>query len=377
MLTKRLSRTLWILALLGIALVAVRTFVLDIYRVSSSSMEPWLRKGEWVAVLYGRSLPERGQPIVFESTGEVLVKRAIGLGGSAGEKLSVDLAGDVWVEGERVAIGALTEESVVLFDQRFQDPSTWFDGLEQASAGWELGPAGLIELKSPPQEGPAHLGLARILRGGYLDATHTYVEGSRPTHDLKFVCEVQFSSLVGSLELGITEQADTFRLRLSSAERGQVQLQLIRQKGQEDEVLDSLAVGLDHNRWHLLSIENRDNQVTGQVGEHTLQATYKRNSFHPSDELEEGHTYAQRAFVRSTAAGLKLRDLYLSRDLEYLALGALAGGAGVYVEPGRVFVLGDNTGDSMDSRTLGSIEASTIIGRPAWVVWPPQAVRGL
>ncbi len=41
------------------------------------------------------------------------------------------------------------------------------------------------------------------------------------------------------------------------------------------------------------------------------------------------------------------------------------------VEPGHYFVMGDNRGNSSDSRVIGAIAASSIVGR-AWIVyWPP------
>jgi signal peptidase I len=47
----------------------------------------------------------------------------------------------------------------------------------------------------------------------------------------------------------------------------------------------------------------------------------------------------------------------------------------VVVEPGHVFVLGDNRSNSSDSRIFGSIPISSIIGK-AWVsYWPPDNIE--
>ncbi|MEA2255919.1 MAG: signal peptidase [Solirubrobacteraceae bacterium] len=43
----------------------------------------------------------------------------------------------------------------------------------------------------------------------------------------------------------------------------------------------------------------------------------------------------------------------------------------VEVRPGTVFVLGDNRGDSVDSRSFGAVPASALIGRVLERIWPP------
>lgn len=49
----------------------------------------------------------------------------------------------------------------------------------------------------------------------------------------------------------------------------------------------------------------------------------------------------------------------------------------VEVQLDSLFVLGDNRGDSDDSRSFGAVPDSAVIGRAAIVVWPPNRVRSI
>jgi signal peptidase I len=49
----------------------------------------------------------------------------------------------------------------------------------------------------------------------------------------------------------------------------------------------------------------------------------------------------------------------------------------VRVPAGSLFVLGDNRGDSDDSRQFGPISVERVVGRAAFVAWPAQRVRAI
>ncbi len=52
-------------------------------------------------------------------------------------------------------------------------------------------------------------------------------------------------------------------------------------------------------------------------------------------------------------------------------------GGGCVVPAGKVFVMGDNRGNSQDSRFLGPIEEDKIIGRGFVVIWPFENLGSL
>lgn len=61
------------------------------------------------------------------------------------------------------------------------------------------------------------------------------------------------------------------------------------------------------------------------------------------------------------------------RALIALAAATMAvAGAGPVVPPGHVAVAGDNTGRSQDSRHLGYIPLTTVLGRPLRVICPGE-----
>jgi signal peptidase I len=79
-------------------------------------------------------------------------------------------------------------------------------------------------------------------------------------------------------------------------------------------------------------------------------------------EARNGHVYVD---------GRRLIEPYLPAGTRTLSLPATR------VPAGRLFVMGDNRGNSSDSRVFGPIRRSTVVGRTIVKVWPPAAMSFL
>jgi len=68
----------------------------------------------------------------------------------------------------------------------------------------------------------------------------------------------------------------------------------------------------------------------------------------------------------------QLHESYLSDDVKTHPSRFSAEGASATVPSGSFFVLGDNRGNSLDSRSFGFINKNAISGKAWFVYWPPN-----
>lgn len=85
----------------------------------------------------------------------------------------------------------------------------------------------------------------------------------------------------------------------------------------------------------------------------------------PGDTLQarDGRVYVN---------GRALDEPYLAKDTRTLDIDEP-----VTVPRGRIWVMGDNRGDSQDSRVFGPIDQDSVVGRAFLIMWPPSRIGSL
>ena len=74
---------------------------------------------------------------------------------------------------------------------------------------------------------------------------------------------------------------------------------------------------------------------------------------------------------------LQVRNIRVERDFHVSARGDFGSGAPLQLGPDEVFVVGDATAVSRDSRERGPVSRSRIFGRVEAAVWPLGDARWL
>jgi signal peptidase I len=382
---KRLTRLLWACALIVLGVFALRTFLGDVYRITSDSMLPTLRSGEYVFVRYDRSTPRRGDLVVHERAGQAVVKRVAGLGG---ESVLVARSGDLIIDGERLPRSP-REGLIALFDDRIQGLEEHFSiGTESVQPWTHNGELGGWELDARDIERGRATGLLRLhqrIRDGYLGQDGERMYGRNHVGDA--AVEFSFRNLfepgsapdAGRLRVKLVEEADVFEVAFELDMEGHgAAVTLTRRAGSVSELLDERHVDLEPQGWTRVRFENIDNVLHLSIADTTLWSIpYERNTRHPKDTAGLGLSTGERVCVGGERCHLVLRDLRVWRDRHYTQRGSFGLGKPLTLAPDESFVLGDNSEVSRDSREWGAVRRESLWGRATWVVWPLRSIRPL
>lgn len=404
---RRLARVLWCAAAVVTLLALVKFFVADVFRVDSGSMRPTILGGdglnERVLVRFGLAEELRRFDLVVlrtdASTGP-MVKRAVAF---AGEDVGIS-GGDLLVNGSRLGIDAPRPAPVPVFDAAHHDLEDAFRFDDGASSPWSRdGDAWTLDAGAIPAGSDRALMLTkRELFDDHLDADQQRVPGRVSVHDGVLECELRiFPESAGRVVLRAVEEGDTFQcvIELGDPAGGNPPVARLTRRNARtiastsdpdvvagervlaEAPLEAPEAPPADDGWHHLRFANIDNHLTLEVdGVRVLAHTYEKNeplpgeTFGPPDGVS---VLGARFAFGGTGCKVAFRGVRIMRDLHYTSAGSYGVGSALSLGPGEVFVLGDNSSDSKDSRFFGPVQVSDLIGRPVSVVWPPGRMRWL
>lgn len=360
-------RRRWLLALVCIVLPAalVRGCVLSTFVIRSDSMTPTLQEGDHLLVLRdGVDLRElrRWDVVVMDrdldaqvpEAYDAVVKRVAAL---PGESVQVR-DGDVWAgpADDRLALVAKPDELVErLLVEVAAGPGLPPPWNGAGALGVEAGAEG-ARLSPGPAGRPAAFGQAVLA-------------DDQPVRDTAVEVELARAG-TGALILGLREGADVFRARLGSAASGGGAA-LIHNLGGGELVADPEFPGLrDGQRVRFWNVDDRLRLfVDGRL---VLARDGVANTPQPP-----GTTLMNAPELGVGGPGWVVARTAVLRDLHYLDDGTYGTGAGGLVAvcrvlPGEVFLLGDRSARSRDSRHVGAVSLEGLLGRPLAIYRPVE-----
>ena len=370
----RLLRLLWTLGFLALAVLAVRTFWLDVYHVSTASMEPTIlgteEEGEFVLVVYDESPPQRFEPVVFlRGAGSPTVKRVYGL---PGEEIMLS-NGDVLINGRRLPYEELRPPLIPIFDGALHDLEQGFSFGSPLTMLWEKR-ADYWQLDASDIEAGHQAGLIFLRQGlhdGYLNHDRSIVFGDEQVNDGAIEFEFRILSEGGRVRVALMEQADTFGVVLEPQSDTRATILLMRRhRADHEELLAEAEVDLGPGLWHRLRLSNIDNHLAVEFAQQgvVLNTGYALNN--PIPEAMQGESGTARGFVGGDGARIGFRAIKVQRGLHVFQRGEFANREVLRLGPDEIFVLGDNSAESHDSRDFGPVKLDEVVGRATWIVWP-------
>lgn len=376
-------KLLYSFAALGGILLFARLFFFGIYLVDSRSMEPTIHgdpeTGERVLVRYGSKRPERFDLVVVRIPGEPIprVKRIAGL---PGEKVRIE-EGDLYLDGERPMADAPRAEPILVFDERLAIEDHFQSNAGGEIVGWQQTASGLRHAGAPERP-VARLEYARRLADHYIGQNGEFVEGSIEVGDLWIGAALDLEEPTSRALLAVATQGDRFIGWIGAEASGVRRIRLLSYPVQEFETAESellseleLTVGPGSHEWVI-------GRVDGRVelwfdGRRVLEHHFGVPRRHPLDLFGEGRSRGARAWIEVGGGGVGLEALRLWRDLHYTSRGELAVREAFQLGPDELFLLGDNSAASRDSRDFGPTALGDVLGRPTHVVRPFGAARAL
>lgn len=360
------------------AIVFVRLQVFTAYHIPTRSMEPTLhgdrRDGDRILVNRLAPPPGRFDIFVFDGWGaerKNYVKRCVGL---PGDTLRLR-EGDVYVDGELIRKTGDVYEALLFplygwedirsrartdhpddpeaaHDQVFDEQ---MDLWENVAGKWLLDIGRGYHADVPASGEQAVLRWRDTIHDDLYDPETGDVEGGAYTcPDVRLTTQVELDDADAEVVLRLTRAAAAYDARVVAG-----RAELIAEGTVVASVDDpAIAAG----RPVRVRFANVDRVLRLDVGDHELVHEL------PQPEFPKRSAPHAQVDVRVRGGPAWIRPVALERDVFYtpdydddeVALG-----------PDDFFMLGDNSGNSQDSRRNGPVHRSRLVGKPVFIVWPP------
>jgi signal peptidase I len=355
-----LKVALFILALV----ILLRWQVVSAYHIPTKSMEPTLHgdpdHGDRILVnkLYYRLFPaERWQVAVFirEGDNRSLIKRIAGL---PNETLDIR-NGDLYIDDriarkppevqEDLLVPVFAENRDLLGDLE-GDPRVGLDAFETVG-DWteERG----RYLAAPGEDGQARLSFRRPIADEYPGGAQR--SDGIEVGDLVLAFTVVPARGCGAVGAELRENEDYFDVRIPVGSSGRTVL-----RRNKEEVGAAEGVFLAPGERAAVRFQSLDDRVALVVNDEEVLV-------YEVTDPSEGDTQPVPAVVLGVAGGgAAFEQIEIHRDLYYRSEGSLP----TKIPPGHYFMLGDNSGNSADSRGGWTVAENRLVGRPLLVIWP-------
>ncbi len=373
------------IAALAFALLVCHRMIGWAFPVASGSMEPTIMTGESVFVRYDGSVPERFEIIVYADVGGgASIKR---VGGVPGEDFRIDASGDIRIEGETLPLDTPNRPDLIpMFDSDLQSigdhwthGSTSIDPWSLAE-GSEAGPNEVWEMDGTAVGRGADLGLLRL--HGQVDDGRLLPDGSRlaglyTVHDVAVSFEVFVVEAGGRLRVQLTEQGDVFEATIPVLEgKPEARIDVFRMRaGKTNEYMfvdrGEVPIGI----WIEVRMANIDNHVSFQFGDSQMAVRYARNTLHPTAYDLKPISPGERVRIGGEGVVLRIRNIRVERDFHHVPRGKYGVDHALLLGADEIFVLGDASGVSRDSRDNGPVQMKRVLGRAKAVVHPLKSAR--
>lgn len=352
----RLRRRL-LFAGLALASVLLLAWAFQPVRVMGESMEPSLVEGDWLLVARGAPDPQDMVVFVEPGSGKLAVKRVAAV---PGERVQLR-DGSVLVDGSpRSRVLSGVEDLVPMIDAGGDElaEALVLDGtlFQREDRTWML-----------PASTEAHAFLRRAPREDYL-RRGDHVNGELPATGLGVEVGYRLLTSEARLELVLRKGGTTFIAALD--QRGR-RLRILREDpGEPQEPLLTVDLDRPHLDGHaFFAFADRGISLIldGELVVNALQ-------YAPPKPLNLSGLPMEFARFEQAGVGgrgpLQILRLRVGRAVLYGSTGTYGVSDELQLADNQYFLLGDNPGQSRDSRHYGAVARDRILGVVSWRAWP-------